>query len=160
MEAASAAAVASAAASEDLHASLEGQLRASRADIGRLQNELRRLQAAATSASLVSHTASSPLGQESSSQEQDRRLQSQLEASEAHCVLLQKEVAQLKAAAAATAAATAAAASEQPAAADSASPVSRDGSHTASSSGRSAVFKATLPNHVSQGLPQSCFALI
>ena len=152
MEAAAAAAVASSAASEDLHANLEGQLRASRADMGRLQSEVKRLQAAATAASRVSDAVTSPFGRDTSFLEEDRRLKSQLEASETKCNLLQKEVAQMKAAAVA--------ASNQAAGVESVSPVSRDGSQTASSSGRAAGMRSTLPNGVSQGFPQSCFAFL
>jgi len=57
IEAAQTAAVASAAASEDLHASLEGQLRASHADVGRLQSEVKRLKAAAETAAAAAISA-------------------------------------------------------------------------------------------------------
>ena len=150
MEAAAAAAVASSAASEDLHANLEGQLRASRADVGRLQSEVKRLQTAAAPASRVTNAVTLPLGIDTSFQEEDRRLKSQLEASETKCNLLQKEVSQLKAAAVTTAAA-----SNQAADVETASHVSRDGSQTASSSGRTAGMRATLPNGISQGV---CFS--
>lgn len=149
MEAAAAAAVASSAASEDLHANLEGQLRASRADVGRLQSEVKRLQTAAAPASRVTNAVTLPLGIDTSFQE-DRRLKSQLEASETKCNLLQKEVSQLKAAAVTTATA-----SNQAADVETASHVSRDGSQTASSSGRTAGMRATLPNGISQGV---CFS--
>ena len=147
MEAAAAAAVASSAASEDLHANLEGQLRASRADVGRLQSEVKRLQAAATAASRVTDAVTSPLGRDTSFLEEDSWLKSQLEASETRCNLLQKQVTQLKAAAVPSALA----ASNQAAVVESASPVSRDGSQTASSSGRTAGMGGTLPNGVLQG---------
>ena len=156
MEAAAAAAVASSAASEDLHANLEGQLRASRADVGRLQSEVKRLQTAAAAASRVTDAVTLPLGMDTSFQEEDRRLKSQLEASETKCNLLQKEVTQLKAAAVATAAA----ASNQAADVEPALHVSRDGSQTASSSGRTAGMKGTLPNGISQGGSQSCSAFL
>ena len=159
MEAAAAAAVASSAASEDLHANLEGQLRASRADVGRLQSEVKRLQAAATAASRVTDAVTSPLGRDTSFLEEDRWLKSQLEASETRCNLLQKEVTQLKAAAVPSAVA----ASNQAAVVEPASPVSRDGSQTASSSGRTAGMGGTLPNGILQGFstkllcfPSSC----
>ena len=146
MEAAAAAAVASSAASEDLHASLEGQLTGCRADVGRLQNEVKRLQAAAAAA--PHHDAvTSPLGRDTSLLEEDRPLKSQLEAFETKCNLLQKEVTQLKAAAVATAAA----ASNQAAAVEPVSPASRDGGLTASPSGRTAGIRGSLPNGVSQG---------
>lgn len=155
MEAAAAAAVASSAASEDLHFNLEGQLRSSRADVGRLQNEVKRFQAAAAAASCVTDAVTSPLGRDTSFLQEDRQLESQLKASEAKCNLLQKQVMQLKAAAVATAAA----ASNQAAAVEPVSPASRDGSQTASSSGRVAGRRDTLPNGISQG-SQSCFTLI
>ena len=143
MEAASAAAVASAAASEDLHASLEANLRASRADVGRLQSELKRLQAAASAAALMTNPVMSPSSRDAPSLEQAKRVQSQLEASETRCSLLQEEVAQLKAAAAT--------ASKEAATADAASPVSRDGSQTASSSGRNGGMQGSLQNGVLHG---------
>ena len=155
MEAAAAAAVASSAASEDLHANLEGQLRASRADVGRLQIEVKRLQAAAVAASRVTDAVISPSGRDTSFLEEDRRLKIQLEASETRCNLLQKELTQLKAAPVATAAA-----SNQAAAVEPVSPESRDGSQTASSSGRIAGAGHTLPNGIPQGFSQSCFALL
>lgn len=147
MEAASAAAVASAAASEDLHASLEANLRASRADVGRLQSEVKRLQAAASAASLATDAFRSPPSRDGPFLEEAAQLQSQLEASQTRCSLLQAEVTQLKAAASAAAAAT----SQQAAAADAASPVSRDGSQTASSSGRSASMRGSLQNGIVHG---------
>lgn len=147
MEAASAAAVASAAASEDLHASLEANLTASRADVGRLQSELKRLQAAAAAAAVVTDAAMSPSSRAASSLEDTAQLQSQLEASETRCRLLQEEVAYSKA----DAAAAAAAASKQAAAADAASPMSRDGSQTASPSGRNAGVQGSLQNGVLHG---------
>lgn len=162
MEAAAAAAVASAAASEDLHANLESQLRASRADMGRLQNEVKRLQAAAAAAaSRMTDAMTPPLRRDNntpfSEQEESSRLRSRLEASESRCSLLQKEVVHLRAE---VAAAAAAAASNQAAAVvESASPVSRDGSQTASSSGRTAGPRDSLPNGISQGLDKTmpCF---
>ena len=135
MEAASAAAVASAAASEDLHASLETQLRGARADIGRLQSELKRLKAAAETATASIAVASSPLGRDLPSAEAHQQLQIQLDASEAQCKRLQAEVTQLRASTAA----------------EVESPVSRDGSQTASVSGRSAGTRGLLPNGLGPG---------
>ena len=154
MESAAAAAVASAAASEDLHANLESQLRASRADVGRLQNEVKRLQAAATAAaSHMTNAMTSPLGRDNNmsflEQEDSSRLRSRLEASESCCNALQKEVAHLRAE---VAAAGVAAISTQAAAVELESPVSRDGSQTASFSGRTAGGRDTLPNGMSQGV--------
>lgn len=134
MEAASVAAVASAAASEDLHASLETQLRGARADIGRLQSELKRLKAAAETAPTSIAVATSPVGRDLPSAEEQQQLQNQLHASEAQCKKLQAEVTQLRASTAAE------------------SPVSRDGSQTASVSGRSTGARGPLPNGLGPGL--------
>ena len=130
MEAASAAAVASAAASEDLHASLETQLRSSQADIGRLQSELKRVKAAAEAASPVTDETASASARDGSSLEAHQQLQDKLDVAQAQCRSLRAEVAQLKEAAAAAAE----------------SPVSRDGSQTASVSCRATGPRASLPN--------------
>lgn len=99
MEAAQASAVASAAASEDLHASLEAQLRSSQADIGRLQSEVSRLKAAAASADAQA-LADSPASTSSRAANSQARLEQQLQSSQAEVANLRREVDQLKTAAA------------------------------------------------------------
>ena len=142
IEAAQTAAVASAAASEDLHASLEGQLRASHADVGRLQSEVKRLKSAAETAAAAAAISSSPAGRESFQSDAQAQLENQLQASQANVRQLQAEVKSLKGEVSASA--TIAAAGVD-------SPVSRDGSQTASVSGRSSGSRALLPNGKTQG---------
>ena len=133
IEAAQTAAVASAAASEDLHASLEGQLRASHADVGRLQSEVRRLKdAAETAASAAAAAAAPPVSGKILQAEAD--LEGKLHLSQAAVKRLQAEMTALR----------------HGISADAESPVSRDGS-AASVSGRSAISRTALPNGSSQG---------
>ena len=134
IEAAQTAAVASAAASEDLHASLEGQLRASHADVGRLQSEVRRLKDAAQSAAAAAAVAVSPVGRKAFHSDGEANLEGQLQMSQADVKRLQAEIAALR----------------HGVSADVESPDSRDGD-AASVSGRSAISRATLPNGNSQG---------
>jgi len=142
IEAAQASAVASAAASEDLHASLEGHLRASHADVGRLQSEVKRLKAVAEAAAASAVAAASPVGREAFQPGAQIRLEGQLQTSQADVKRLQAEVAHLR--------------SEVSAAGSAAStgmdsPVSRDGSQSASVSGRSAATRPALPKGLLQG---------
>ncbi len=139
IEAAQAAAVASAAASEDLHASLESQLRASHADVGRLQSEVKRLKSAAETAAAIS---ASPAGTEGFQSDAQARLESQLQASQASVRQLQAEVKSSRGKESASAAVAGTGVD---------SPVSRDGSQTASVSGRSSGSRAFLPNGKPQG---------
>ncbi|DBA84917.1 TPA: hypothetical protein ACH3X1_005929 [Trebouxia sp. C0004] len=139
IEAAQTAAVSSAAASEDLHASLEGQLRASHADVGRLQSEVKRLKSAAESAAAA--IPASPPG--TSEFLQSAKLESQLQESQASVKQLQAEVKSLKGEVSASIAVAATGVD---------SPVSRDGSQTASVSGRYSGSRALLPNGNTQGL--------
>lgn len=138
IEAAQTAAVASAAASEDLHASLEGQLRASHADVGRLQSEVKRLKSAAETAAAAAAIPASPAGTESFQSD----AQAKLQASQANVRQLQAEVTSLKGQVSASAAVAATGVD---------SPVSRDGSQTASVSGRYSGSRAFLPNGKTQG---------
>lgn len=132
IEAAQTAAVASAAASEDLHASLEGQLRASHADVGRLQSEVRRLKEAAESAAAAAVASAPPVSGKILQVEAD--LEGKLQLSQAAVKRLQAEITALR----------------HGISADVESPVSRDGS-AASVPGRSAISRAALPNGSSQG---------
>lgn len=125
IEAAQASAVASAAASEGLHASLESQLRASNADVGRLQSEVARLKAAAASKAAASNSALS---------DAHDRLAKDLKASQAEVKQLQAQIEQAKAEDSAFSAASASVAAD--------SPVSRDGNQTASVSSRSVATAA------------------
>ncbi len=140
IEAAQTAALASAAASEDLHASLEGQLRASHADVGRLQSEVKRLKSAADTAAAA--IPASPAGTESFQSDAQAKLESQLQASQANVRQLQAEVKSLKGEVSASAAVAATGVD---------SPVNRDGSQLASVSGRSSGSRALLPNGKTQG---------
>lgn len=97
MESAQASAVASAAASEDLHSSLEAQLRSSQADIGWLQSEVGRLKAAAAAAADAHSLAALHASRVT---EAKAGLEQQLQRSQAEVVSLHKEVEQLKVAAA------------------------------------------------------------
>ena len=134
IEAAQASAVASAAASEDLHASLEGQLRSSHADVSRLQSELKRLKAATETAS--------PVGRDAFQSNLQAKYESQLQASKADAMRLQAEVDHLKAEMSTSAAAAGMGVD---------SPVSRDGSQEASVSGRSAAESASFSIGTAQG---------
>ena len=139
IEAAQTAALASAAASEDLHASLEGQLRASHADVGRLQSEVKRLKSAAETAAAA---AAVPAGTESVQSDAQAKLESQVQASQANVRQLQAEVKSLRGEVSPSAALAATGVD---------SPVSRDGSQTASVSGRSSGSRALLPNGKTEG---------
>lgn len=99
MESGQASAVASAAASEDLHASLEAQLRSSQADVGRLQNEVTRLKVAAASAADAQSFAESPASSGSRTAKAQAGLEQQLRRSQAEVLTLREEVGQLRSAA-------------------------------------------------------------
>lgn len=99
MESAQASAVASAAASEDLHASLEAQLRSSQADVSRLQSEVSRLRDAAATAADAHSLAESPASTSNRTAQAQAGLDEQLRHSQAEVVSLRNELKQLQSAA-------------------------------------------------------------
>jgi len=109
--------------------------------VGRLQSEVKRLKAAAETAAAAAISAP-PAGTERLQSDAQAKLESQLQASQANVRHLQAEVKSLKGVVSASAAVAGTGVD---------SPVSRDGSHTASVSGRSNGSRALLPNGKTQG---------